>query len=239
MLLLGYSSIVCYAQEKENKITNQGLFSVSSGDLISFGGTFENQKSGNVTNDGTVIYFQHFINDGGYGITKNKKTSKTIFTVDGEANAVKRLTGNGISSFYNVIFDNPVEHVAFDLKQNIDIYGSADFQEGVIKVDSAFNPVTEVSYGMITFQNGSTVLNVRDEAHVEGMIEKIGNEIFTYPSGSQGKYRYARISAPRRMNDVFVGQYVYNDAAFFKARTNTVGVINAINDQEYWVIDKG
>jgi len=233
------SGIIMYGQEDPLLISNQGILSVSSGDLISFEGTFENQKSGDVTNDGTVIYFQHFINDGWYGISDNQKTSRTIFTVNSTTNRVKQLTGNGIASFYDVEFNNPVEGVAFDLKQNIDIYGAADFQEGIVKVDPSLNPLTGVSYGMMTFQNGSTTLNVRNEAHVDGVIEKIGQDIFTYPIGDQGKYRYARISAPKDSKDAFIGEYTYNDSAFFASRPNKVGVINTINDMEYWLIDKG
>ncbi|MGG5578732.1 gliding motility-associated C-terminal domain-containing protein, partial [Myroides sp. C15-4] len=238
VVTLSCLSTAVYSQEP-SLISNEGVLSVSPGDLISFEGTFENQESGDVTNDGTVIYFQHFLNDGWYGMTENRKTSRTIFTVDGAADGVKRLTGNGIASFYHVEFDNPVNEVAFDLKQNIDIYGTADFQSGIIKVDPAKNSVTGVSHGMITFQNGATTLNVRDEAHVEGIIEKIGNEPFTYPSGDQGKYRYARISAPKGTKDVFTGEYRYDDPAFFESRPNKVGVINTLNTKEYWLIDKG
>ncbi|MBB1149409.1 MULTISPECIES: gliding motility-associated C-terminal domain-containing protein [unclassified Myroides] len=231
-------SITTYSQEP-SLTSNEGVLSVSSGDLVSFEGTFENQESGDVTNDGTVIYFQHFLNDGLYGITENHKTSTTIFTVDGRPNGIKQLLGDGIASFYNVQFDNPIQQVAFDLKQNIDIYGTADFQSGIIKVDPEKNAVTGVSHGMITFQNGSTTLNVRDEAHVDGVIEKIGNESFTYPSGDQGKYRYARISAPKGSKDAFTGAYTYDDPAFFESRPNKVGVINTLNTKEYWLIDKG
>ncbi|MGG5508196.1 MULTISPECIES: gliding motility-associated C-terminal domain-containing protein [unclassified Myroides] len=238
LLLISCTSSVIYGQEASS-VTNEGIFSVSSGDLISIEGTFENQETGDVTNDGTVIYFQHFINDGLYGITENKKTSTTIFKVDGTNYDAKRLTGKGLSSFYNVELNSPIPEVAFDLKQNIDIYGQADFQEGIIKVDSAINPLTGLSYGMITFQNGSTTLNVRNESHVDGVIEKVGNEGFTYPSGNQGKYRYARISAPKNSKDAFIGQYIYDDSAFFAARPNAVGVVNTINTNEYWLIDKG
>ncbi|MDM1406681.1 gliding motility-associated C-terminal domain-containing protein [Myroides sp. DF42-4-2] len=233
------SGLIMYGQEDPLLISNQGILSVSSGDLISFEGTFENQESGDVTNDGTVVYFQHFINDGWYGITENNKTSRTIFTVNSTTNVVKQLTGNGIASFYDVEFNNPVQGVAFDLKQNIDIYGAADFQEGIVKVDPAVNPLTGVSYGMMTFQNGSTTLNVRNEAHVDGVIEKIGQDIFTYPIGDQGKYRYARISAPKSSKDAFIGEYIYNDQAFFESRTTKVGVIKALNTKEYWLIDQG
>ncbi|WP_413513587.1 gliding motility-associated C-terminal domain-containing protein [Myroides odoratus] len=237
VLLLGCFSTVIYGQEPP-LIVNEGELSISSGELMSFEGTFENQESGDVTNDGTVIYFQNFINQGYYGLTANRNTSMTIFTVDGLTNTAKQIAGNGISSFHHVTFNSPVQTVAFDLKNNIEAKGTVDFQSGIVKVDTVFNPVTQVSNGMLTFHQGSKAINVSNDSHVDGQVEKIGKEGFTYPTGNQQKYRYARISAPKDVEDVFVGQYVYNDEAFFTARPNTAGVIKVVNNKEYWIIDK-
>ena len=239
ILLFGYGNILLYAQEVENKIVNEGVLSVSSEGLVSFEGTFENQVSGDVTNDGTVLYYHDFINDGGYGLTKERTTSTTIFTVEGMPTTAKQIKGNEIASFYNVIFDSPVSKVAFDLKNNIDASGLVDFQQGIILVDSTYNPVTKVSHGMFTFKKGAQAQAMGDASHIQGAVEKIGNEVFIYPIGDGERYRPARISAPKAEGDIFVGQYVYKDAAFFASRPNKVGVIKAINDQEYWIIDKG
>ncbi|EHQ41362.1 gliding motility-associated C-terminal domain-containing protein [Myroides odoratus] len=239
LVLANCCSILLYGQEDPSLTSNEGILSVSSAGLVSFEGTFENQVSGDVTNDGTVMYYHDFINNGGYGLTKGSTTSNTIFTVEGLPTTAKQITGNEIASFYNVIFDSPVSKVAFDLKNNIDASGLVDFQNGIILVDSTYNPVTKVSHGMFTFKKGGKAQSMGDASHIQGAVEKIGNEVFIYPIGDSERYRPARISASKADGDVFLGQYVYNDAAFFKARTNTVGVIKAINDQEYWIIDKG
>ncbi|WP_158963002.1 gliding motility-associated C-terminal domain-containing protein [Myroides fluvii] len=237
-LVASCTSILLYGQAP-SVITNEGLFIVSPGDLVSFEGTFENVESGHVTNDGTVVYFRDFINNGSYGMTANKTTSTTIFTVVGNPQEAKKISGNQLASFYNIAFDSPVDQVAFDLKNNIEASGIVDFQQGIILVDSTYNPKTKVSHGMLTFKKGANAVNVSDASHVRGAIEKIGNDIFTYPSGDEGKYRPARISAPKEENAVFVGQYVYQDPAFFKARPHAVGVVKKLNDQEYWIIEKG
>ncbi|WP_158962996.1 gliding motility-associated C-terminal domain-containing protein [Myroides fluvii] len=237
--VLSLSGVLLYGQETPSLITNEGLFSVSPEGVVSIEGNFENTASGHVTNDGMVIYFHDFINDGAYGITTKGTTSTTVFTVEGNPQRAKQIAGNQLASFYNIIFDSPVSKVAFDLKNNIDAAGLVDFQNGIVVVDSTYNPITKVSHGMFTFKKGATAQHMGDASHVEGAIEKIGNEIFVYPIGDQERYRPARISASKEVGDVFLGQYVYNDAAFFNARQNTVGVINSINDTEYWIVDKG
>ena len=227
-----------YGQVSE-LIINQGVLTVSSGDIVSFEGSFENTEFGDVNNDGTIIYYSDFVNDGTYGMSLNNKTSTTLFTTNDSADGVKQISGNQMASFYNITFDSPVAKVAFDLKNNIDAGGIVDFQNGIIRVDSTHNPLTQVSHGMFTFKKGAQAINVKNASHVEGAIEKIGNEAFTYPSGDKERYRHARISAPKGTSDVFIGQYIYKDHAFFEARPNAVGVVKKINNQEYWIIEKG
>jgi len=237
VLLFGSSTLV-YSQEPIS-IINSGELTVSPSGLLSVEGNFSNTTSGDVTNDGTVIYYEDFANDGAYGITTNSTSSMTIFTIEGIASKAKQITGNQIASFYDITFDSPVPEVAFDLKNNIDAWGVVDFNNGIVVVDSTYNPVTAVSHGMFTFNKGAKAISMDNASHVQGAVEKIGNDPFVYPIGDQAKYRYARISAPKNDKDVFMGQYIYDDAAFFASRPNKVGVIKTINDKEYWVIDRG
>lgn len=236
VLVLGCSSTFIHGQES-SLIVNEGILSISSPDLVSFEGTFENTEQGDVTNGGTVIYFQDFINNGDYGLTQDPSQSRAIFFTESEG-VVKGILGNGMSSFHHVEFNSPTKGMAFNLRNNIDVSGIADFQQGIVYVDSIINPITDLSFGMFTFDSGGDHDNVRDGAYVEGVIEKIGKEAFTYPTGAQGFYRAARISAPKSSKDVFLGRYVYQDEAFFNARPNAVGVVNEVNNQEYWLIDK-
>jgi len=238
VLTLSCLSTMIYGQTP-SLTSNEGILSVSSSDLVSFEGTFSNEESGDVTNDGTMIYFEDFINNGFYGLTQNRLNSTTLFITEGSTTTVKKIQGKGFSTFYHVSFDSPVSDVAFNLSNNIDVHGTADFLRGVVRVDSLINPETKLSYGMFTFQNGGKAVNVDDGSHVWGQVEKIGNETFQYPTGDEGMYRYARISAPKGSKDAIVGQYVYNDASFFRARPNKVGVVKELNNQEYWIIDKG
>ncbi|MHC5201360.1 gliding motility-associated C-terminal domain-containing protein [Myroides sp. LJL119] len=235
LLLLGN---VLYSQEPL-EIVNFGEMTVSPNTLVSVLGNFENTQTGHVVSDGTMIYFDDFTNDGYYGTNSNNTSSTTIFTIKDQSLTPKQIKGNQIASFHNVTFDSSVKNVAFDLRNNIDAQGMVDFQNGIVQVDSTINPLTKVSYGMFTFKKGAKAFNTSDNSHIQGAIEKIGNEDFVYPSGHKQHYRSVGISGSQNPSDVFVGQYVYQDTAFFKTRVNSVGVINKINDQEYWIIDKG
>ncbi len=232
-------STTAFCQETPSSIVNEGILSVSTGDLVSFEGTFENTSQGEVSNDGTTIYYHDFINHGYYGLTPGQNSAKAIFS-NLHPNQIKHIHGDALSSFYDVEFTSDTKTVAFDLGHTIDVYGTVDFQNGIVKVDSTLNVNTGVSKGMLSFQQGAKASNVRDDSHIEGEVEKIGKEAFNFPIGDQGFYRPARISAPNDSKDTFTSQYVFNDQAFFEghARIESNEIIG-MNKREYWIITKG
>lgn len=230
--------LVAFAQEAE-VFVNEGVMSVVRNGVVSTIYNFENVSEGMVTNDGTTYYYRNFANDGIYSTNKNAKTGKVVFTRYENEQGVQILSGDAITEFYNVEFNNPEPIMAFDLKNNIDIYGTADFQDGIIQVDSVINEKTGHSKGMLSFQQGSKTVNTRDASHAEGQVEKIGNEAFQYPIGDEGLYRYARITAPKTMKDAFVGKYILNDNEFFRSNNAKSGVIELLDEKEYWKIEKG
>lgn len=233
-------TITSNAQNPNNEyFVNAGLMSVGTEGVVGIGYDFSNEESASVVTDGTIYYYRNFSNDGTYDITINKKNSKTIFTRIDEEYGTQELTGNGVSNFHDVVFDNEQNTIAFDLKNNIDIHGEANFKQGIVKVDSTENARTQLSKGMVSFLNGSTVKNVSDKSHVEGVVEKIGNQDFTFPKGDDGYYRPAIITSARNESDVFTGKYTLNDYAFFRARSTAAGVINKLDNKEYWIIEKG
>lgn len=236
--LLIFYNVVVYSQEPP-LTANTGILSVSTDEIVSFQGTFENQEQGEVINDGIVIYFMDFFNQGYYGLTPNKKTSKTLFLTEGATTKAKEIKGKEMTTFYDVEFNSAKTGVAFDLGTNIDVYGTVNFQEGIIKVDSVLDPTTGVSKGMFSFQHGSKATNASNRSHISGQIEKIGNEFFQFPQGDEGHFRYARISAPKDIKDAFVTKYIYGDTSFFNTRTTKAGVVKEINEKEYWLVDKG
>lgn len=239
--ILGFSA-VAVAQENSASFVNQGEIVVGNDGIISTLYSFDNQETASVVNGGTAYFYRDFNNDGYYSFDeerKNNSVSTAIFKRYEDEKGPQLLSGASMSNFYNVELNNETPKVAFDLKNNINVYGTMDFLDGIIKVDPTIAPETKLSMGMLSFHQGSKATNVDDRSHAEGQVEKIGNEPFQYPKGDRQMYRYARITAPKDIKDAFVGEYRTEDAPFFVARPATVGVIKELDTNEYWLIDRG
>ncbi|WP_121965841.1 gliding motility-associated C-terminal domain-containing protein [Myroides sp. N17-2] len=228
------------AQEKKEVFVNHGsMISVASEGVVSTAYDFNNTTTGSVLSDGTTYYYRNFNNDGDYATKTKKETAKAVFQrFDGEKGS-QLISGDGLSSFHNVVLNNATPNMAFDLKNNIDVYGSVDFKDGIIKVDSTVNTKTKLSSGNLSFQDNAKAINPTDRSHAEGYVEKIGNDEFQYPKGDKGLYRYARITAPENVKDAYQGKYNLDDKNFFRARPTKSGIINLLDTREYWTVEKG
>ncbi|AJA70553.1 MULTISPECIES: gliding motility-associated C-terminal domain-containing protein [Myroides] len=234
LIILGLVPCIASAQT-----VNEGILSVMPGTEMGTVAEFINEKKGDFTNDGTVYFFNNFTNEGIYSISKNAKTGKVVFSRYENETGVQTISGNSFTEFYDVVLNNPQTAGAFDLKTNIDVYGTMDFQDGIVKVDSTLNATTGLSKGMISFQKGAKAINVSDKSFADGEIEKIGNDEFMFPQGNKGNFRYAKISAPKSDKSVYVSRYIYDDKQFFESHSNKSGVINLLNTKEFWLVDKG
>ena len=238
-LFIVFATTVIAQNQVSNTVINIGKMSMSSGSLVSMDYNFVNSSDSHVVSDGVLIYSGDFTNDGVYNITPGKKTGSTLFNMTQNSTVVKNIAGKGISEFYDITFDSQSPEIAFDLKNNIDIYGKANFKQGVVKVDSSISNLTKVSLGMVSFLDGSSVASVHDNGHIDGVMEKIGKGDFVFPQGNKGYYRPATITAAKDIKDAFSSKYIYNDNSFFSARPNVAGVIKTLDTSEYWLVEKG
>lgn len=120
--------------------------------------------------------------------------------------------------------------MGFDLKNEMNIKGSVDFQDGIVQVDSLA--------GMLTFHAGAKALNPSDTSHADGYVEKIGKDAFVFPIGDKGVYRPARISSPPNEKDIYQSKYISWDHQFFKSHAETSTSIIKLNTTEYWKVEK-
>lgn len=226
-----------YGQEESEKIQliNTGVLTVRSETILSTQFDFVNTEKGDVVNDGDAIFYKNFINDGNYGLTPTKKTSSTYFVLNKDTQA-KQIKGSGLTSLYHVEFDSEWDGVAFELQNNMDIYGSAHFKKGIIKVD-ATKKDQGLSTGMMSFMPNAQHTNVSDQSFVDGEVEKIGRDYFEFPIGKDMYHRPAFIDAPDDSKAVILAQYHLDDTAFFEGHTNTAGVIKVVNNKEYWKLN--
>jgi len=235
--IVGLCGFVGQAQSAEPVLVNTGVMFVSPNEILSTRFDFTNTEKGKVINDGTVYYYRDFSNDGTYTFSSTRKSGKAIFSRYDKEEGVQHIQGNALSDFFDLELNNPTPVLAFDLKNNIDVYGTADFQQGIIKVDDAINSVHGLSQGMLSFQAGATAINVSDRSHAEGEVEKLGKEPFTYPIGDHQLYRPALISAPKDIKDAITAQYKVADTSFFETHKATAGSIDQLNNAEYWQLE--
>ncbi|WP_410880813.1 gliding motility-associated C-terminal domain-containing protein [Myroides sp. DW712] len=213
----------------QNTMVNQGLLIITPEALISTSYDFNNTDTGIVKNDGTTYYYRDFNNDNLY-YHSNQTKAQAIFTPLDAQQGHQLISGSRPSDFYDVVLNNPTAIRGFDLKNELNVKGSMEFQEGIIKVDAL--------EGMLTFHQGAQAINPNDRSHAEGYVEKIGKEAFTFPIGDKGWYRYASISAPEHEKEAYKSMYVTMDPLFYDTHNKRQEGIEFLNMNEYWRVDK-
>ncbi|MEM7127905.1 MAG: hypothetical protein AAF702_16345 [Chloroflexota bacterium] len=107
------------------------------------------------------------------------------------------------------------------------ISNSLDFQNG--EIDEEDPPNT----GVVIFNDNATASNASDASHVDGLVRKIGNDTFTFPTGDGGQYGPAGISAPGAVGDqVDVRYWLSNPQADAGPALGTG--LTAVSAIEYW-----
>ena len=216
-----------YAQD--NHTVNQGDLFVSPGTQVSTYFDFENTATGNVLNDGEMHFYGHYKNLGLFSYTTNSTTGYVIF--EGKMTDVQKIEGSSPSSFYDVLFNKNKEEIAFHLKNDIEVKGIANFTEGVVLMDKSEG-------GAFVFLKGANAINQKDISYVQGEVKKVGNDAFKYPIGDKGFYRFAGISAPSTLAENYTGEYIFNNPTLKYPKESKTGVIKAIDDKEYWLINQ-
>lgn len=202
---------------------NQGELYITPGTQFSTVGNLQNTPSGTLINDGDAYIYANFNNDGVVDHLGEQGNTRFI------GRNVQQLSGGNTSYFYNVVFDNDASSTAsFELSNEMSIAGNADFNEGIVNNDN-FG-------GLMVFEDNATHSNVYNGSHVDGTVEKRGDDDFKFPIGDSQYYRFAGISAPDNNADAISAKYFFEnpDAAYPLA--NKTGVLELIDNQEYWAI---
>lgn len=219
--LLGLGNI--YAQSGQT--VNEGVLYVSPGTLMTIVSDFDNTDMGEYENNGEVLFLGHFNND---GITTFDAQHQGYTRFEG-ANQ-QNISGSIPADFYDVLFRNNAIQPAFHLLGNISVAGNADFLQGIVDNDD-FG-------GLMVFEEGATYTNVDNSSHVDGYVQKNGAEEFQYPIGDGNYYRFAGISPTGNSNQTFTGKYFLENSDPLYPHSSRAGVIELIDNREYWTITK-
>lgn len=228
-MYIQYLGMLMISGAAYSQINNQGVFSVLPNTKVSMEMNFENRTEGQVLNNGTIYYFKDFLNDGLYIFDSQLKKSYAVFQPSTGKTEKQILSGRAQSHFYDVLFNNPTSNTAFELQNDMSVAGIANFKSGVIQMDSL--------NGALVFEKGAQAINVSDISHVDGQVEKVGNEAFVFPIGNQNFYRPATISAPSQIKDAILAKYYLRNSDDRQPHSDKTGVIEQINHAEYWTVE--
>jgi hypothetical protein len=97
--------------------------------------------------------------------------------------------------------------------------------------------VYSTATNLLTFNDGATAAGGSNASYVDGPVQKIGNDAFTFPVGDNGFYGTIAISAPTSTTDAFTAEYFRASATSVGSITPTSGLKN-ISGCEYWDLDR-
>src|SRR5690554_3946471 len=213
---------------------NTGELSVRPGTEVSTYFDFHNRESGRVLNDGHIYFYDDYNNEGLFGYTLDTSTGYVIF--EGKQTGVQQISGSAPSDFSNVLFNKTGDEYSFNLTNEILVGNMVDFYEGVVFVN-------QQEGGVFTFLRGAVHENTSDESHAMGQVDKEGDEAFTYPIGKGGYYRFAGISSVTAnsgnvQDSYYTGEYFLENSNNTYNHTQKEGIIDIIDDREYWIINQ-
>ncbi|RLD64874.1 MAG: gliding motility-associated C-terminal domain-containing protein [Bacteroidetes bacterium] len=206
-----------------SQTVNTGELVISEGATFTTVQDFNNTPSASLINNGELYAYSHWNND---GVVDHDNSGTTHF----EGNEVQNISGTGINYLYDVLFNNNSSQPAFQLSGEISVANESDFNTGIVDSDS-FG-------GVFVFEQFGDHSHTSEDSHVNGEITKVGDNSFNFPIGDAGYYRYAEISAPDNPGDTFTANYFFENPDDNYPIIYRAGVIQFIDDQEYWVVTK-
>lgn len=201
--------------------SNIGDITITPNTQMSVVNNLDNKSSGTIINDGVLFVYSNLNND---GVVDYINEGLTRF----EGNNSQTISGTNIIYLYNAIFNNNAVQPAFKLSGDVSVENEVNFNNGIVN--------NEDFGGSFTFEPFAEHINTTDNSYVDGQVIKVGDNSFNYPIGDGGYYRYAEISAPDNIDDVFTGKFFFTNPDINYPLENRTGIIELIDNQEYWTI---
>ncbi|UPZ17879.1 gliding motility-associated C-terminal domain-containing protein [Flavobacterium humidisoli] len=207
--------------------SNHGELYISPNTVMSVVEEFDNKGSGDFINDGDLVLYSHYNNDG--LVTFTPESIPGVTRLHGK-DGMQNISGGAPMDWNNVEFDNRSSQPFFSLTNQVSIYGKADFLSGVVK--------NEGRTDMLIFEKNASHTNTGDLSHVDGYVKKNGNQAgFTFPVGNKGNYAYLRISEASNPSNAYFGKYNFeNSNNLYPHKKNASNIY--IDQKQYWNVDK-
>ncbi len=207
----------------QSQFINSGELHVKDGTVLYSAFPFENRNSGKVINDGTVVFLSDLVNEGEFAFS----TAETTGLVRLEGLSTQNISGNSQLRFWNLILNNSTD---FNLSNDLEISGTADFSSGVVR---AALPENIFAFGL-----GGSSMNSSDESFVDGKVEVQTDQEIHFPTGDE-VYQRILLASPIQANDLISlrGRYFLEDPGNLYPRDQTAPNVILVDDAEYWELE--
>ena len=211
ILLTSYFLLTLCSLNAQVTLSNNGVLVIQDSQLVKIEGNLIN-KSENFENHGDVrltgiLTSTHPIKNQGEG----------IFRFVGDVEQIVNLFAP--CSMYNVEIDNSAG-VIFLGDNNMKIHNNMNFSNGQLRT---------YNESMLVFDEGSYYKNASNASHVEGPVQKIGQEEFIFPVGRADTLRPIIISN--------LTAYAIFQAEYFNRAHDTLKkdvTLETVSNREYW-----
>ncbi|MCF8276162.1 MAG: SBBP repeat-containing protein [Flavobacteriales bacterium] len=154
-------------------------------------------------------------------------TSGGDFIVAGLGVQTLALEQSGVCDVQTITFNKPSGYAR--LTGTMQVSNSMVLMQGVIHA---------VDTGLVKVLDNTTVSSASDASHVQGPVEKVGNDGFSFPIGRNGIYQPLTISAPSSTSHAFRAEYFDEDSDPDYIHSNRDGSIAYLDRSQYWMFNR-
>lgn len=122
---------------------------------------------------------------------------------------------------------------AVQLDNILRVDSTLTFTNGLITSDRS-----DIATEYVEFGDDAISVNHSDTSHIDGVIRKVGDDEFTFPTGDNNILRPVSISSPSNTNDHFTTYYTDNDPNAAYSRSSTDSNIDHVSACEYWILNR-
>lgn len=162
-----------------------------------------------------------------YASGVNFNAAKKII-IGGSSNSSFQQSGTATVTIPNLQM-NKSGNVALTLNSPLYIGSNLEFSNGIIN-SSATN--------FLQLNDNATVTNASATSHVNGVVQKSGDDAFTFPIGTATSYNPVAMSAPAAVTDTFSASY-FNDNPHPTYDTSShAATVARVSGCEYWDVKR-
>lgn len=186
-------------------------------------GQIQNNGNFRMHSESQMGFFGDFINEGSFD-----KNLGILYVTGSQA---QTFSGTNLIQANNLTINKVSESVHLNNVLRID--SLLTFTNGRITTDHS-----DITTEYVEFQDDATYVTASDSSHIDGVIRKIGNDGFTFPSGNSNMLRTISISAPSTLSDHFTAYYAEKDPDSLYSRSSLETGIDHVSACEYWILNR-